>query len=283
MSNGIARRAAILGAALLGLIAIVTLASRSRAPAGGGGTRPVPTDTLLQYALLITLVGVIAIVSTGLYLLGVAHRQEHRAAFHPPKPWRTLLALLAFGATVAALIAVLHRFGHSTQQVKLPPPPAAQGPREAPQAEPVSFDWVPVAVVGGLTVVGLVVAGALLLRGRVPKGHLRPPAAIAVADALDESLADLLDEPDARRAVIAAYARMETALARSGLARADAEAPREYLARALLGLGAGGDSVALLTRLFERAKFSPSEVDAGMKEAAISTLVTLRDELRGQS
>jgi len=39
-------------------------------------------------------------------------------------------------------------------------------------------------------------------------------------------------------------------------------------------------SIARLTALFERAKFSQHEVDTGMKEEAISALETTRDELR---
>ncbi len=282
MSTGIARRAALLGAALLGLIAVVALASRSRAPAGGGSSRAVPTDVLLQYVLLIAVVGLIAIVCVSVYLLVSAHRLEPTASLRPGGFWRTIVALVVLGATVSAFIAVLHRVGHSTQLLKLPPPVPAKTERKPPQAEPVPFDWVPVAVVGGLTAVVLAGAGTLLLRGRVSKGQLPLPVAEAVAAALDESLDDLLTEPDPRRAVIAAYARMEAVLARSGLSRKPSEAPREYLGRALRGLGAGGDSVARMTALFERAKFSPSEVDSGMKETAISTLVALRDELRGR-
>jgi hypothetical protein len=81
--------------------------------------------------------------------------------------------------------------------------------------------------------------------------------------------------------VIAAYARMERALAASGLARTQAEAPREYLERTLPELGASAGSAKRLTALFERAKFSPHRIDAGMKEEAIAALTALRDELRG--
>jgi hypothetical protein len=73
---------------------------------------------------------------------------------------------------------------------------------------------------------------------------------------------------------------MEGALAYEGLARRKAEAPREYLARALPTVGAGARSVERLTALFEEAKFSPHDVDSGMKEEAIDALAALRDELR---
>jgi hypothetical protein len=79
--------------------------------------------------------------------------------------------------------------------------------------------------------------------------------------------------------VIAAYARMERALAAHGLPREPSEAPHEYLARVLAELDASAGSVRHLTVLFERAKFSPHLIDLAMKEEAIEALVRLRDEL----
>ena len=68
-------------------------------------------------------------------------------------------------------------------------------------------------------------------RGRCPDSLLP-----ALADVLDETLDDLRAEADPRRAVIAAYARMERALAAYGLPRSPAEAPDEYLQRILADL-----------------------------------------------
>ena len=50
-----------------------------------------------------------------------------------------------------------------------------------------------------------------------------------VAASIDDAIDDLEAEPDARRAVIAAYARMEAVLGRSGVRRAPSETPLEYL------------------------------------------------------
>jgi len=132
---------------------------------------------------------------------------------------------------------------------------------------PAHFDWAPVGVVGGIVLIGLGAGAWILIRRRTPKKVLWDGVdADALIAALDDSLDDLRDEPDARRAVIAAYARMEGALAYEGLARRKAEAPREYLARTLPALGAGAGSVGRLTALFEEAKFSSHEVDSGMKD-----------------
>ena len=68
------------------------------------------------------------------------------------------------------------------------------------------------------------------------------PEAESVAEelvlALERTIADLRAEPDPRKAVIAAYAQMELALAEAGLPRDPAEAPREYLGRVLPEVGA---------------------------------------------
>jgi len=108
--------------------------------------------------------------------------------------------------------------------------------------------------------------------------RLRPQEEVALA--LDESLDDLRSEPDIRRAIIAAYARMERTLASAGIPRRPAEAPFEYLERALQALDASTAAVTRLTDLFEWAKFSQHEPDASMRDDAIDALVALRDELR---
>ena len=106
-----------------------------------------------------------------------------------------------------------------------------------------------------------------------------------LAALLDDTLDDLRAEPDPRRAVIAAYARMERALAAYGLprraVRGAARVPRPHRRRrSHERLPSARRLVFELTHLFERAKFSPHAIDAEMKDDAIATLATLRDELR---
>jgi hypothetical protein len=75
---------------------------------------------------------------------------------------------------------------------------------------------------------------------------------------------------------------MERMLGAHGHARRRAEAPFEYLARILRELNVRESSVRSLTRLFEYAKFSRHEIDAGMKEEAITALLAVRDDLRSE-
>jgi hypothetical protein len=101
-----------------------------------------------------------------------------------------------------------------------------------------------------------------------------------LAEAVDTTIEDLRHERDARRAVIAAYANMESVLASHGLERLRAETPLEYLARILRALEVRENAVRSLTQLFEYAKFSAHEIDAAMKEEAIGALEDIRDDLR---
>ena len=122
-------------------------------------------------------------------------------------------------------------------------------------------------------------AGGRRPRARRARGELHSELAEAVAEAVDESLDDLRAEPDPRRAVIAAYARLERVLAAHGLPRKPAEAPLEYLGRMLAGALRLRQAAAPLTDLFERAKFSQHAVGPEMKEQAIDALETVRDDL----
>ena len=65
--------------------------------------------------------------------------------------------------------------------------------------------------------------------------------------------ASLRADPDARRAVIGAYAGLERTLSRRDLARTPAEGPREYLGRVVDSLRRSRSAAGRLTGLYERA------------------------------
>ena len=134
---------------------------------------------------------------------------------------------------------------------------------------------------GGAFVVALIGSAyaARLLMRNAHEPELPVDPAEAVAAILDDTLQDLYDERDPRRAVVAAYSRMERALAAHGLPRQESEAPAEYLERALEELSASASSASRLTRLFEWARFSDHPVEPGMKTEAIQALEAVRDEL----
>jgi hypothetical protein len=149
-----------------------------------------------------------------------------------------------------------------------------------PGAFEPTFEWPVLAV----ALVVLAVIGLFAFRSyrahKLRKAVTRDPTvaedfAVTIGDAIGE----LEAEPDARRAVIAAYARMEGVLGRHGLRRKPSDTPVEYLGRILGGLTSRTDAVARLTSLFEEAKFSRHEIDGAMKREAIDALRAIRDDL----
>ncbi|HEX7147338.1 MAG TPA: DUF4129 domain-containing protein, partial [Actinomycetota bacterium] len=124
--------------------------------------------------------------------------------------------------------------------------------------------------------IGVVVAQLVADRRR-----RRPPKTPGerLVELLDDTLEDLEREPDPRRAVIGAWARMEAGLAAVGLPRHPSEAPFEYAARVLETAFARPASVHRLTGLFERAKFSHHAIGQADRDQAIAALRAVRQEL----
>jgi hypothetical protein len=140
----------------------------------------------------------------------------------------------------------------------------------------LTVSWL---LVGALALLAVVMGALVLLRARRRRVDDTPAGDAALVDAVDESLDDLVREPDARRAVIAAYARMERALAAQGVERQPSETSLEYLSRALVEATASERSARRLTTLFHRARFSQHGVDEAMKGDALDALRSLRAEL----
>jgi Domain of unknown function (DUF4129) len=266
----------------IALVATIGLASRAHTPAGGGHTRSISQDILLEYALLAMAALAIVVVPVSLYLF-VVGREEMADSLPARKNWalKTFVAITALSSVAVILLAggyfSRHRSTRDTPVVSQLVGLAKVGTQGT---RAVRFDWAPVIVVSALVVLALTAGAWIVLQRR--RTEARPDRlSEEIAVALERTIADLRAEPDPRRAVIAAYAQMERALAEAGLPRTAAEAPREYLGRVLPALGASVESVERLTALFERAKFSPHTIDREMKEAAITALESLRDDLRG--
>jgi hypothetical protein len=105
----------------------------------------------------------------------------------------------------------------------------------------------------------------------------------SVVRALGDSIDRIERDPDARRAIIRAYAQMERAFDDAGIPRRPYEAPFEYLGRALRGLRVGPPAAGRLAALFERARFSRHVVGAETKHEAIVALREVERELQAPS
>ena len=274
------RRTALLAAGLIVGLALVGLAAGERWRAGQGraeGSVPVLLiDAMLVVGAVLGAVTMVlfALVYGGSY--GSVSLERRRRSSTMRVLTSVAIVIIAIFCVVAVRKAFSDRFGNRPAESAQVQPggqaeaqPAANGER--------TLDW---RFVGGAFVVALIgsaYAARLLLRNELP-----PEAentAEAVAAILDDTLEDLRNELDPRRAVVAAYARMEHALAVHGLPRERSEAPAEYLERALEELSASASAASRLTRLFEWARFSDHSVEPGMKEEAIEALEAVRDEL----
>jgi hypothetical protein len=275
------RRLLLLGLGTTALLAVAAVATSGRPLSKSQGTGP--DARFFDYVYTTIVVGAIAMTLIVAYAISL----QRRGPFKPHRrPWYLLSTLLSVLIVAVAALIFLHsglarrlhdlhvRLGQQSQG-----PAGNRRPGSTKDARNARVRWDEIAVV--LVLVGGV--AVLLLAGR---GAKRTPrlrglrAQDAVSFALDESLDDLRTEPDLRRAIIAAYARMERALAFGGIPRRPSEAPLEYLERALRGLDTSADGVRRLTDLFEWAKFSQHEPEPEMRDEAIDALVAVRDELR---
>jgi hypothetical protein len=278
------------GIALMALLALVAIASRAHRPGGGSGAETGHAPALLG-DYLATIALIVIPVGSVLVLWGLT---QHRriSAIEGKSNWRrTLITFAALSLLLAVGVFAVDRHGGLfRRETQEQPAAGARIPKKElkkfrratqRQVHQAHFRWLPVLVLGSL-VLGLVVSmGAAAVIRRREGEAIDEEAALAAAlkDVLADSLDDLRAERDPRRAVIRTYARMETTFAAYGVAREESEAPLEYLARVLDSMRVSVYSVRRLTQLFERAKFSPHAVDAGMKEEALEALAGLRAEL----
>jgi hypothetical protein len=280
-------RAAAVGAGLLGLLAIVAIASGRGHPGVSGTTDVVAVANVRDVVLTVGItfyVFALALVVWAFWSNRMAGGKLDR-----PAGLGSLLMFLLFALAIGwginnrpeAQVEIDEVPAGPVVPGQLPPPQPREGAEPIPPAE---FRW-PLAA--GVALAGAAVVGGVLLlrRRRAEELELDPlakreRAAADLVAVVEGTLDDLRREADPRRAVIAAYAQMERVLKRHGLPRDPAEAPFEYLGRMLGELRVRPQAALALTELFERARFSDHEIDAAMKDEAIDALVSVRDDLR---
>jgi hypothetical protein len=271
--------------ALLAVVAAVSWAHRSPGGEAGEGGSARLSDYLLSAYLVLGALAALAIVVLVVTRQLPQGRQRNRRQRRQLISFLVVMMALAVLPTVSPAIRdLLERIRDlgpgSRQTTTTGRPGARRGPREVPlrPEREREFRWA--AALGVVVLAGGGVAAYFVTRPARRRPGGKDTLAEALADVLDDALADLRAERDPRRAIIAAYARMERLLAAHGVPRRPSEAPFEYLARVLTELRASSGSVFELTALFERAKFSQHEVDARMKDEAVEALASVRDELK---
>jgi hypothetical protein len=268
------------------LLAVVAVAARGRPLGSGGGGRGGLPVSFWDYTYTTIVILVVPALFAGLFAASLMRRKVRK-----PRSFMQSL-LLTVGLYLAIVVVEVFVIRH-LEHLHLHAP----GPRQSPPGnanvgnlpgihghhhgnagtKPLRFRWDELVVILVLLLGAVGVAVWLFRRdSRRP----REAAPEVLAAALDESLDDLRRDPDLRRAIIAAYARMEAALAAAGIPRHPAEAPLEYVERALLSLDTSADAVRTLTDLFEWARFSHHEPEPSMRDDAVDALEAVRDELR---
>jgi ABC-type cobalt transport system substrate-binding protein len=270
---------------LIGMLAVVAVAAAGHSPAGGASRPSTSTPHLVKdyigtLALIMIPIGAFLIFWSAFLRRAYANVPLKKSPLYPgqiaPKPLLTV-------AFIFLILFMVVRWWHPTQNSPFGGA-AAGGKSHTQKTQPGQkpyephFQWFPVFVIGSL-VVGLGGAMAFLaLRPRHEEVE-RAPVRETLAEVLSETLDDLRRERDPRKAVIGAYVKMERTLAARGFPRHEYEAPLQYLGRILGIIEGSGHSARRLTRLFERARFSPHEIDQKMKDDAIESLVGLRAQL----
>ena len=264
----------------LGLVAVVAMESNGAAWSRhrGTGVHSLPHAVVVVGVVCAGIFG-IALVAFVLVGRRVTETPEQRR-----KRWTSALMFLA----VIIVISVVRLLFHPSHPATTSGGGAKAGGAPAAPADGrgghTSDTWWPLVIVGLGTAAALMTAVVHRPGPTATTGDDIDTATIAM---LDASLDDLRREPDPRRAVVAAYARMERGMAARGFAREPWETPSEYLHRALAGGGAdptlrpgGLEPLSELTALSERARFSTLAVDEPMRSRAIASLESLRAALR---
>jgi Domain of unknown function (DUF4129) len=258
-------------AGAVGLLALVAVGSL-RGPLGSGRGRPSYPAGLVDSLLLLLLLAMAAAVVLAVVTLWPSRHQPVRArragSWNLILPMAAILLLWLFRERLR-----LDGGRDDSPTTVIPTPSTVEGP--VPPPEP---GVVPLVVAG---VALLAMAAIVVAQLRADRRRRRPPPTRAerLVGLLDDTLEDLERDPDPRRAVIAAWARMERGLAAAGLPRRPSEAPFEYAGRVLETSLARPTSVHRLTGLFERAKFSQHAIGPADRDEAIAALRAVRREL----
>lgn len=264
------------------LLGLVALASRPSSLGSTGGLAApawisVASDTIVQALLILLMVAALTATAINLWATfplprGVPRRRPLSAS---------LAAYLYFAAAICVLILLRERL-----RLARVAPGGSTGGAFGIGTLSTPFSSHAITWLSFLIALAIIAAaGGLFLRwwrSSAAGDRAAPSAAESktrVVAAVEDSLVQLLAETDPRRAVIAAYARLEAELKAVGRPRHPSEAPLEYMVRILSDFSVGSASLRRLTDLFEWAKFSQHAVDPSMKEEAIAALQGVRADL----
>jgi len=275
---------------------IASLSASSHAVAA----RPFGSLMLAAFTALLLVASVLGVVIVYVLRPSLRRGKDDEPEWVPVRPpmgrlERALaltVPLLLVAGVVVALVLAVHGGHPQTAITHVPISPPAAGsaatrPGDGVEPHPpsdVGTSWETTGLVAGVLIVAGVASallvGRAIARRRRSEGAIGGAAAddiVARASAL--SLEELRRESDPRRAILAAYARMEGLFMAAGLARSASETSTEYLSRVLHASSAPRSALLELTLLFEEARFSSHELSAADKDDAVDALVEIDEAL----
>jgi len=274
-------------AAAAALVAIASRAPLSRATAVDARSAQAPTTALFM-----------VIAGTGIVMLGAlvlvvwsGRGRNDDPPEREPTPievswiWKVMAIVLPFalGAALVTAAVIGTRSGRTGPEFGgrvfggAPPHSTRSTGAGGGFAVPAWLPWTLLAIVA----IALAAGGLVLWRQRQRPATDAVEASAARA-AVEAAIGALDDDADPRRGVIAAYGAMQRALAERGVVRSPAEAPREYLQRALTASRAAEREARTLTGLFEEARYSTHPIPERLREAALSALRSLQRRLQAE-
>jgi hypothetical protein len=231
--------------------------------------------------------GFFALLAIGAFLL--LFRRGSVSRFRrsgPVVPW-WLRSLVTIGLLIMFVVIALFVFGRRPDPERTKPADrTAKQSQDAEAARRTSSgaSGLPIAFYVGAALAVAAVAVGVARSPRTPTtvdvdedeetGELPP---IPLRRAVEASLDALEGERDPRRAILAAYARVQSLLASDGLPRRASETEPEYLTRVLEHYGAAAEPAGRLTELFVWARYGAGDVDEAMRADAIAAARALRD------
>lgn len=276
--------------ALVGAVAVIALLSRVEFH---------QSDRHGVYTGLPMLRAGVAALITGalgsLVVAGIRHQYSERAGVihattpHRAAPW--VLAASALAAMAALTLAPVGERSFNGESVagggftrperteRAEPDDGAESDPPRVTSMPISLgDVIKLAAIVGA--VGVIAFGTWnILKDRRRKPEPGPGIESALSAAVSDTTNALLHDPDPRRAIIAAYARLLAALDSAGQARLAHEGPREHLARALEHVRLRPSAVTTVVGLFEIARFSSHPLTDEHRSEALAALDDARADL----
>ena len=110
-------------------------------------------------------------------------------------------------------------------------------------------------------------------------GTPEPLSARDVVTALDDAIARLAGDGDARSAVIACWVRLEQAAQAAGTPGALSDAPADLVTRLLGAYQVSQPALISLADLYRTARYSATPIDNPMREQALFALSTVRSDI----